>query len=74
MKKYSMTFNVLKSSYFHQCAVNLSPSKCKEKSSIFTNPIFTNFYNLWVVLSMQATGATVREISLFLAVTNNGAR
>ena len=39
MKKYSMTLNVLKSSYFHQCAVNFSPSKCKEKSSIFAIPI-----------------------------------
>ena len=41
MKKYSMTFNVLISSYFHQCAVNLSLSKCIEKSSIFAIPIFT---------------------------------
>ena len=41
MKKYSMPFNLLKSSYFHQCAVNLSPIKYKEKSSIFSIPIFT---------------------------------
>ena len=41
MKKYSIIFNVFKSSYFYQCAVNVSPSKCKEKGSIFTIPIFT---------------------------------
>ena len=35
-----MTFNVLKSSYFQRCSVNLSPSKCKEKSQ---HSIFLHF-------------------------------
>ena len=34
MKKYSMTSNFLKSSQFHRCSANLSPSKKKEKVNI----------------------------------------
>ena len=55
MKKYSIIFNVFKSSYFYQCAVNVSPSKCKEKGSIFTIPIFT----IW-----NSYGPSEREVIL----------
>ena len=33
-EEYSMTFNFLKSSYFHRCSANLSPSKKKRKVNI----------------------------------------
>ena len=35
MKRYNMTFNVLKSSYFLRYSGNLTYSKCKEKSQQF---------------------------------------
>ena len=68
MKKYSMTFNVLKFSYFRWCSANLSPSKCKEEKLTFQ---FLQFGIVMASVAMRSFQEEVVTPSVYLGYLGN---